>query len=74
MATSQLAFSVFVLVKVLSLGWALSAPDAPSNLLVEYLSSPALGIDVTSPRFSWTLDASQRGTTSTAFQVRRTIH
>ena len=39
-----------------------------TNLRCEYRSNP-LGIDLVSPRFSWQLDAPQRGARQTAYQV-----
>ncbi len=41
---------------------------APASLLCEYTSNP-LGIDVSSPRFSWVLDHSERGQLQSAYQV-----
>ena len=38
------------------------------NLRCEYLENP-LGIDVSSPRLSWTLQSDQRGQKQTAYQV-----
>jgi len=40
----------------------------PTNLLCEYTSNP-LGIDVTSPRFSWVINHSERGQLQSAYQV-----
>eukprot|EP01079_Euglenida_sp_SAG-EU17-18_P006333 gene6333-1129_t len=42
---------------------------APSNLLVEYLPSPVVGMDDPSPRFSWSLASSARGVVCDAWQV-----
>jgi len=41
----------------------------PSNLKVEYLPSPVIGIDVIKPRFSWTLNHAQRGRTQSAYRI-----
>lgn len=40
----------------------------PTNLLCEHASNP-LGLDVTLPRFSWTISSPDRGQTQSAYQV-----
>lgn len=40
----------------------------PVNLRCEYLKKP-LGVDILSPRFSWTLESSERGEYQTAYQI-----
>lgn len=40
----------------------------PANLRCEYLSQP-MGVDVASPRLSWTLESGERGQVQTACQV-----
>ena len=47
---------------------ALSGPMPPSNLRCEYLTNP-LGVDVKQPRFSWTLEHTDRGQKQSAYQV-----
>jgi len=42
---------------------------APTTLLVEYWSSPAIGVDRSRPRFSWTLSSAARGVGSAAYQI-----
>eukprot|EP01051_Picozoa_sp_SAG22_P005292 SAG22_NODE_309_length_12657_cov_34.643733_7_plen_139_part_00 len=49
-----------------------AAPGAPHTLLAEYWPSPAVGVDIPRPRFSWTLGdaaAGGRAVTSAAHQV-----
>ena len=48
---------------------AAAAPAAPHTLLLEYLPSPVLGIDVQKPRFAWALSDAARGVSSAAYQV-----
>ena len=48
---------------------AAAGPAAPHTLLLEYLPSPVLGIDVPMPRFSWMLSDDARAVSSAAYQV-----
>lgn len=43
-------------------------PEAPINLLCEYSVDP-IGLDVSKPRFSWTLIHAERGRTQYAYQI-----
>ncbi|MFN8007361.1 MAG: family 78 glycoside hydrolase catalytic domain [Terriglobia bacterium] len=47
---------------------AARGPSAPANLRCEYLVNP-MGVDVKQPRFSWTLDHTERGQKQTALQI-----
>eukprot|EP00041_Stephanoeca_diplocostata_P036268 m.1315125 g.1315125 ORF g.1315125 m.1315125 type:complete len:1170 (+) comp24835_c0_seq70:89-3598(+) len=42
---------------------------SPTHLLLEYLPSPVLGVDVSNPRFSWEVPFTTRNTTCTAYQI-----
>ena len=42
---------------------------APHTLLAEYWPSPAIGIGVARPRFSWTMPTTNYGLESTAYQI-----
>ena len=51
------------------IGDAAAACAAPTTLLVEHWSSPAVGVDIPKPRFGWTLSSAARGVSSAAYQV-----
>jgi len=59
--------TVFLVGILLTVG-AFSEPLSIGALRCEYLDNP-LGIDVTAPRLSWTLESSARGARQTAYQV-----
>jgi alpha-L-rhamnosidase len=50
-----------------SAGFSQSA-GAPQRLRIEYLENP-LGLDETTPRFSWELDDARRGAEQTAYEI-----
>lgn len=79
---------LLVLLFVCSLYTASSAPNAATNLRVEYLPSPVLGMDqpkyfrffreaflisFTSPRFSWSVHHTERGEYQSAYQVIQSL-
>lgn len=45
-----------------------ATPGAPTDLLVEYTVNP-LGIDTTTPGFSWVVNDTDRGESQTAYQI-----
>ena len=71
-ATLAMALTLTLTLMGLSLAEAAPAaagPAAPHTLLLEYLPSPVLGIDVPMPRFSWMLSDEARAVSSAAYQV-----
>ncbi|MFB3779110.1 MAG: family 78 glycoside hydrolase catalytic domain [Bryobacteraceae bacterium] len=53
---------------LLCLASPIHAQQAPTGLRTEHLANP-VGIDVTSPRFSWVLEHAERGQKQIAYQV-----
>ena len=43
---------------------------APTRLRIEYQRTPLLGLDVPSPRFSWSLSSDSRGATQSAYELQ----
>ncbi len=62
--------TLFTLGVILVLSISLVAQTTPEvkNLRTEYLRNP-IGIDVKTPRFSWVLQASERGAKQTAYEI-----
>lgn len=66
------AFTFAVLLGMLLAGFTLNlsaaTPGAPSDIKTEYLVNP-IGLDTSTPRFSWICSQSDRGSVQTAYQV-----
>jgi len=62
---------VGLLFVVLAAGWVNQATIPATNLLVEYMPSPFLGLDVPKPRLSWTIPspAGSKGVVQTAYRI-----
>eukprot|EP00026_Physarum_polycephalum_P001443 Phypoly_transcript_01444.p1 GENE.Phypoly_transcript_01444~~Phypoly_transcript_01444.p1 ORF type:complete len:1095 (+),score=131.93 Phypoly_transcript_01444:37-3285(+) len=55
---------VFILVEIVAGG-----PLPATNLLLEYLPSPVMGLDVPTPRFSWQVAHTDRGQNQTSYAI-----
>ncbi|MGQ8338226.1 family 78 glycoside hydrolase catalytic domain [Sunxiuqinia sp. A32] len=56
------------IVLIITLNGAFAFALEVKNLRTEYLKNP-IGIDVVQPRFSWEIEASERGTTQSAYEI-----
>lgn len=58
-----------VFVSAIVLAVANAGPLAPIRLRLEYMPSPLLGLDVTTPRFGWQLEHTERAQGQSAFEI-----
>lgn len=66
MVKRLIAVTLFILVMAISLSAA--SPSAPTGLKTEYDVNP-IGIDTSTPRFSWLCTDTDRGSVQTAYQI-----